>query len=63
LIEPLPGSAYARISIGAAENAVFRADEMPRAVQPLGQNWTYQWRFREIFSDEVGGFVEVNPWL
>ena len=42
---------------------VFEADDMPRAVQPLGQNWTYSWSFTEVFEDEGRGpWVEVNPW-
>lgn len=52
----------ARVNIGTSSTGVFRVEEMPRAVQPLNSNWGYTWSFREIFSDEVGGFTEVNPW-
>lgn len=51
-----------RVSIGSSATGVFRAEKMPRAVQPLNSNWTYTWQFREIFEDEVGGFTEVDPW-
>lgn len=61
-LDPLPLLPAAQVSIGASDTGVFRPVELPRAVQPLGQNWTYTWRFREIFADEVDGFKEVNPW-
>lgn len=57
---PLSGSAV--IEIGSRETAVFEADAMPRAVQPVGQNWSYQWSFREVFEDERGPFTEIDPW-
>lgn len=60
LLSPLSGSGP--IEIGARETGVFEADEMPRAVQPLGQNWTYTWTFTEVFEDERGPFAEVDPW-
>jgi hypothetical protein len=53
----------ARVSIGVSTTGVFRPDSYPRAVQPNTGNWTYDWAFREVFSDEVGGFTEVNPWV
>lgn len=49
--------------LGAQETAVFRPESIPTGSQRPGQNWSYSWSFREVFSDEVGGFVEVNPWI
>lgn len=60
LVEPLTGSGA--VVIGARETAVFEADEIPRSAQPLGQNWQYSWSFTEVFEDERGPFVEVDPW-
>ena len=51
-----------RFNLGTQETAVFEALSMPRAVQPVGANWFYEWSFREVFPDEVGGFTELNPW-
>ena len=62
LFDPLPAGTYPRVNIGASESRVFEVEQMPRSPQPLGQNWFYQWNFREVFADEVGGFNEVNPW-
>lgn len=56
--------AGARVNLAGQDEAVFRVEgALPRAVQPLGQNWTYSWSFREVFADEVGGFTEINPWI
>jgi len=60
LLSPLSGSDV--IEIGTRETGVFEADEMPRAVQPLGQNWSYTWKFTEVFEDERGPFTELDPW-
>ncbi|WP_313350748.1 hypothetical protein [Paracoccus sp. (in: a-proteobacteria)] len=60
LVTPLSGAGP--IHIGARETGVFEADEIPRAVQPVGQNWQYSWSFTEVFADERGPFVEVDPW-
>ena len=62
LFEALPAATYPRVNIGVSESRVFEVEEMPRSPQPLGANWFYQWNFREVFADEVGGFTEVNPW-
>jgi hypothetical protein len=62
LFDPLPAGTYPRVNIGASDSRVFEALEMPRSPQPIGANWFYQWNFREVFADEVGGFTEVNPW-
>lgn len=51
-----------RVNIGTSDTGVFKPVQMPRSVQPVGANWTYSWQFREVFSDEVGGFTEVDPW-
>ena len=60
LVTPLSGSGP--IEIGARETGVFEADDMPRAVQPFGANWSYTWTFTEVFADERGPFNEVDPW-
>lgn len=52
----------ARVNLGSSDTAVFRPVEIPRVVQPRFGDWTYSWEFREVFSDEVGGFVELDPW-
>jgi len=60
LLEPLAYAGF--IDIGGSANGIFEADAMPRAVQPLGQNWSYTWNFSEVFADEIGAYDEVNPW-
>lgn len=52
------------VELNAKLDLVFRIDgDLPSAVQPVDGNWSYQWDFREVFSDEVeGGFNEVDPW-
>ncbi|WP_353472321.1 hypothetical protein PVT71_13600 [Salipiger sp. H15] len=59
-----PGSfTAARVNIGTSDTGVFRpVGSCPRAVQPLAGDWSYTWEFREVFADEVGGFVEIDPW-
>lgn len=53
----------ARINLAGQDEAVFQVEgDLPRSVQPLGSNWSYTWNLREVFADEVGGFVEINPW-
>lgn len=53
----------ARVNIGTRDTGVFLpVGELPRAVQPVSGGWSYKWSFREVFADEVGGFVEVDPW-
>lgn len=51
------------ISLGDHETAIFEVMNTPEATQPLGQNWTYQWEFRQVFPDEISDPVEVNPWI
>jgi hypothetical protein len=52
-----------RVSIGTSESAVFLPEgAYPRAVRPVVGDWSYTWNFREVFEDEVGAFVEVDPW-
>jgi hypothetical protein len=41
---------------------VFEVVEMPRAMQPIGQDWFYEWRFREVLPHEYAGATEFNPW-
>lgn len=58
----LPAMTDVRVNIGTSDTGVFKPVQIPRAVQPVGGSWTYSWQFREVFSDEVGGFTEVDPW-
>jgi hypothetical protein len=52
-----------RINIGISDTGVFRvAGELPRAIQSFNSDWSYGWKFEEVFSDEVGGFTEVTGW-
>lgn len=51
-----------RVNLAGQDEGVFRADSMPRAVQPIDGDWKYTWNFREVFADEVGGFMERTPW-
>ncbi len=61
LLSEISGSG--RVVIGTRETGVFEADSIPRAVQPMGQNWFYSWSFTEVFEDEGRGpFTEVDPW-
>lgn len=58
-IDRLPTISGGRVNMSGQDEAVFRVDgSLPRAVQTVGQDWSYQWNFREVFADEVGGFVE-----
>lgn len=50
------------VLFGSSDTGVFRPMSYPRAVQPQMGNWAYEWQFREVFADEVGGFLEVDPW-
>lgn len=52
-----------RVNLAGQDEGVFRVEgALPRAVQPVSGDWSYTWSFREIFADEVGGFVERDPW-
>lgn len=63
VIRLLTAVAFAgRISIGVSDTGAFKPTSYPRAVQPVRGDWSYSWSFREVFADEVGGFVEVDPW-
>jgi hypothetical protein len=50
------------VNLGGDESIVFEALDLPQAVQPYRGDWAYTWQFREVFSAEVGGFTEVDPW-
>lgn len=60
-----PGIAGARIHLAGQEEAVFQVDgPLPRAVQPLTGDWSYTWKLRQVFADEVGGFTErPDTWI
>jgi hypothetical protein len=62
IFETVANQTQITVSYGASDTGVFRPDVYPRAVQPQLGSWSYDWSFREVFADEVGGFVEVNPW-
>lgn len=56
-------SGAGRLNIGSADQGVFEALEVPRAVQPVSGDWSYSWSFREVFEDECAdGWTEVDPW-
>lgn len=50
------------VSLGTTDIGVFKADEMPRAVQPATGDWSYTWSFTEVFEDERGPFEDIDPW-
>jgi hypothetical protein len=56
-----PVTVSGRVDLGF-ETAVFEANGLPRTQRTVGQQWVYDWDFTEVFSDEVGGFQEINPW-
>jgi hypothetical protein len=62
VFEPVPDQADIYLISGACDTGVFRPLQYPRAMQPVMGNWEYDWQFREVFADEVGGFAEVDPW-
>lgn len=62
VFDEIPLGVVADGRIGVSDTGVFRVLEMPRAVQPLEGNWMYTFEFREVFEDEAGGFLEVDPW-
>jgi hypothetical protein len=51
-------------NLGVEDDGVFEVvGDLPRAQQPAFAEFSYEWDFLEVFSDEAtGGFVEVNPW-
>lgn len=51
-----------RIRIGADDVGVFKVDTVPRSVEPGGNDWSYTWKFTEVYEDERGPFVYRNPW-
>lgn len=55
-------TAFGRVVVGW-ETAVFEVTSVPDPQRTVGQNWFYDWQFLEVFSDEVGGFDEVDPWV
>lgn len=63
VFETVPSASNIYIVFGDSDTGVFRPVEYPRAKQPYLGNWEYEWEFREVFEDEVGGFTEVNPWV
>lgn len=51
------------VEINSKKSSVFMVEgQLPSALQPVDGNWTYTWNLREVFSDEVDGFTEINPW-
>jgi hypothetical protein len=62
IFEKIPDQTQIQLIFGSRATGAFRPVAYPRAVQPQSGNWTYDWEFREVFADEVGGFLEVDPW-
>ena len=62
VLDALPSLTEVPVNFGDRASAVFKPISYPRAVQPVRGDWTYDWQFREVFADEVGGFEEVDPW-
>jgi len=62
VFETVPDQNEIYLIFGASDTGAFRPISYPRSVQPASGNWSYDWEFREVFADEVGGFVEVDPW-
>ena len=60
LLTAMSGTGQA--SLGGTESLVLEAEDLPRAVQPAGGTWSYEWTFREVFADEYDGWTEVDPW-
>lgn len=62
-LDRVPTISGGRVNVAGQDEAVFRVDgPLPRVVQPVSGDWSYTWNFREVFADEVGGFVERTPW-
>jgi len=55
-------AAEGEVSIGVRESAVFEALSIPRGGRAGNAFTPYDWSFREVFADEVGGFQEIDPW-
>lgn len=51
------------VTFGAADTAIFEVLEIPRVARVPGADFPYQWRFREVFPEEIGAYREVNPWV
>lgn len=63
-LDRVPTITSGRVNFVGQDEGVFRVDgAMPRAVQGIGADWSYTWKFREVFADEVGGFTERGPWI
>jgi hypothetical protein len=62
IFETVPDQTQITVLYGACDTGAFRPETYPTAQQPQAGNWSYEWSFREVFADEVGGFVEINPW-
>ncbi len=63
-LDRLPTISGGRINLAGQDEAVFRVDgALPRTMQTISGDWSYSWSFRDVFADEVGGFVErPNTW-
>lgn len=57
--QPASGGA---VTLGGYDTGVFKVDTLPVVVQPGSGDWSYTWEFTEVFEDERGPFVEVDPW-
>lgn len=63
-LDRAPTISGGRVNLAGQDEGVFRVEgALPRAMQTVSGDWTYSWSFREVFADEVGGFVErPNTW-
>lgn len=51
------------VILGDTESAIYKLESIPRSVQYAGEDWEYEFNFREVFENEIrGAYEEVNPW-
>lgn len=56
-------TAAGRVGLGGSETGIFElASDWPRVMNRNGFPENYQLQFRQVFADERGPFVEMNPW-
>lgn len=58
-----PFSAGGALQIGTRESGIFKVDGVPpRWTRGLEASFQVTWNFKEVFADEFGEVIEVNPW-
>ena len=50
------------VELGAEIVATFEVLEFPETGGPLSSDYTYDWSFRQVFPDEIGDHLLLNPW-